>query len=155
MSEVQKPSTAQRKVKNILVNKQMQYKMGAYFVAFSVSLIGVMLFFMNHYISEIRRILTNVPGLPMTTQLAIDTRLQSILAASILFLLIAVTFSIVYGIIISHRIAGPQFAILKYIEALRAGRLDEKRQLRPYDELRPVMAALHELADDLKKKASR
>jgi hypothetical protein len=43
-------------------------------------------------------------------------------------------------------------AIRAFIKNMKDGRYDEKRSLRPYDELSPIMDDLHELADALKAK---
>jgi nitrate/nitrite-specific signal transduction histidine kinase len=145
-------SSHKRYAKNFMVFPAMQTRMSYYFVAFAVCVIGVMMLMLNHYVTQLRDLIADAPGLPMSTQFAVDAHLQSIITSSLLFLLLALIVSVVYGIIISHRVAGPMFAILKYIESLRAGRYDESRKLRPYDELVPIMNALHEFADDLKKK---
>lgn len=60
--------------------------------------------------------------------------------------------SFVYGIIISHRIAGPMIAILYQIREMKSGNYEAGRHLRKYDELQPIMEELHGLAGELKSK---
>jgi len=141
-----------RYIKNFIVFPLMQTRMSYYFVAFALCLVGVMMVLLNHYLGEIRNIMIASPGLSMVTQKLIEDDLSSLMMTSFAVLFVALIVSVVYGIIISHRIAGPMFGIIKYIEALRAGDTGEPRKLRPYDELLPIMAALHGLADDMKKK---
>ena len=50
----------------------------------------------------------------------------------------------------SHRVAGPQVAIMDYIEALKVGNYDYNRDLRSKDELAQIMEALKELGPVLK-----
>jgi signal transduction histidine kinase len=69
-----------------------------------------------------------------------------------IFLLCSIAVTVLYAIVISHRIAGPMLAIRAFIKNMKDGRYDEKRSLRPYDELSPIMDDLHELADALKAK---
>jgi nitrogen fixation/metabolism regulation signal transduction histidine kinase len=142
-----------RELKNFIVNKQFQTRMSYYFVALSIGLVGLMLVFMNTHINELRVEMANIANLPMVSQLQIDATLNQLIMTALGFLLLSIIGAVVYGIIISHRIAGPMFAILKYIEKLRAGQYDDYRKLRPYDELQPIMESLHELAEDLKKRS--
>ena len=139
-----------REFKNIIINKPLQARMSYYFVAISIGLMGLLLVFMNSLIAEVRVALANASGLPLSTQIAIDQQLYSMVTAAVFFLLLSTFGTIIYGLVISHRIAGPMYAILSYIKDLKAGRYDAKRPLRPYDELAPVMDALHELAEELK-----
>ena len=141
-----------REVKNFFINKSFQTRFTYYFVALSIALLGLMMVFMNAHINELRVLLANVSGLPMVSQLALEDALSQLYTTAFAFLVLALVGAIAYGIVISHRIAGPMYAILKYIENIRAGKY-EGRKLRPYDELTQIMDALHELADDLKKKS--
>jgi nitrate/nitrite-specific signal transduction histidine kinase len=141
-----------REFRNIFINKSFQTRFTYYFVALSIALMGLMMLFMNTHINELRVLVANVSGLPMTSQLAIEDALSQLFTTAFAFLVLALVGAIAYGVVISHRIAGPMFAILSYIQSMKAGKFEERRSLRPYDELTPIMDSLHELADDLKKK---
>lgn len=99
-----------------------------------------------------RSIISNVPGMPIPSQIAVDLALNQLLSTSLGFLLLAIVGAILYGVVISHRIAGPMFAIIKYIKDLKAGNFDNPRLLRPYDELKPIMDELQDLANTIKPK---
>jgi len=142
----------QRELKNFIINKPFQLRMSYYFVAMSVGLVGLLMVFMNSYLDDIRMILANISGLPMQAQIDIEEKLSHLINTAYGFLFLSLLASVFYGIIISHRIAGPMVAILQFIKSLKAGLYDEKRSLRPYDELIPIMDSLHDLADHLKKK---
>lgn len=143
-----------RKVRNYFINPAFQTRISYYFVALSVGLMGLMIALMNVHLNDLKDIIANISGLPISAQIEMNDKLAKLLATAIGFLFASLAAAVVYGIIISHRIAGPMFAILRYIDGLKSGRYEDKRSLRPYDELAPIMNALHELAEDLKSKKS-
>ena len=138
-----------RTVKNYLINRPLQVRMGYYFASISLALVGAGVVYLNYNVSFVRGQFARIEGLPYSFQMALESRMSHMLYFSAAFLLIAVIFNLLYGIYISHRIAGPMYAILKYIQSLREKNYSDTRNLRPNDELRPIMDALHELAHDL------
>ncbi len=138
--------------KNYLINKPFQTRIIYYFTALSLSLVGLQLVFMNIYVSNFRVLLASVPNTPIQSQMLIDAKLTQLISATLGFLLLSIVGAILYGIFVSHRIAGPMFAIIQYIEKLKSGDFVSSRGLRPHDELAPIMTSLHELADTLNKK---
>ena len=86
------------------------------------------------------------------TQAEVNGVLANIIKISVGFLFIMIIGIMSFGVVVSHRIAGPMFAIMAYIEDLKEGKFESKRSLRPYDELTPIMDSLHELAAKLGKK---
>lgn len=142
-----------RTVKNYLINRPMQMRMSYYFVSISLALVGAGVVYLNYNMSIVRAQIAQIQGLPYSFQMAIESRMSAMLYFSLGFLILTVIFNLIYGIYISHRVAGPMYAIVQYIENLREGNFDEKRTLRPTDELRPIMQALHDLAGDLKAKS--
>ncbi|MCB0350254.1 MAG: hypothetical protein KDD38_03665 [Bdellovibrionales bacterium] len=145
-------SKQKRELKNFIINWPLQSRITYYFTAMCLGLVGLMMFFMNSHINNVREIIANVSGMAMTSQLEIDIALTQLLSTALGFLLLAIVGAALYGVIISHRIAGPMYAIIKYIESLKAGKFNEPRTLRPYDELRPIMEALQDLAETMQKK---
>lgn len=131
----------------------MQTRLTLYVLAYGLCLSGVMLLILNSYAAQIREIVMLAPNLSMTTQLNIDSAISSMILVALLFLIVAVLATIAFGVIVTHRIAGPMHAILAYIALLREGKFDQRRPLRPTDELVPVMNALNELADHLNTKS--
>lgn len=145
-------SEQSRKLKNFIVDKPMQLRMSYYFVAVSLALTGSMLVFLNSYMNQIRANLLSVSHIPMDVQTQLDQQLSGMLLVAMGFLLLSVCFSIIYGIIIGHRYAGPMKVIVSTIEQIKKGEYDRKRELRPYDELIPIMESLNSLSEQLKKK---
>jgi signal peptidase II len=143
-----------RQLKNIIINPEFQLKLVFYFFSVSLAILGVMILILNIYITDLHKILSNVDHISINDLELALASLNKILYVSIVFVLAALGTTVVFTTIISHRIAGPMFAIVKYIEQMLAGDYDNKRILRPSDELHPIMEKLHELSDQLKKKKS-
>lgn len=141
-----------RIVKNYFINPAFQTKLILYFIAISLAITGLMIFSINIYMSEIFSHVSNIPGIPFKTLDAIQLSLDKIFKTSLTFLALGLATTILFGLIISHRIAGPMYAILQYIDRLLASDFSEKRNLRPHDELAPIMYKLHLLADKLSAK---
>jgi len=141
-----------RSLKNIVINRSMQTRIGFYFIALSLALIGLMMMVMNSYFGDLRSLVANAPDLSLAIQNDVSGIIDRLIVIHTGFLFIALIFVSLYSLFISHRIAGPMYAILKYIEELKAGNYDNKRYLRAFDELAPVMQALQDLGDHLKNK---
>jgi hypothetical protein len=57
-----------------------------------------------------------------------------------------------YMIVVAQRIGGPMKAICKFIDELRRGNYEYRRNLRPNDELGPIIEQLNDLARHLKER---
>jgi len=145
-------SEHRRYIKNYIINKPFQTRLTYYFVAISIGLFGLFIFSLNYHLDEMRFVIANVADYPMAAQLRVEEQIGQLTNTTYAFFALALISSIIYGVVISHRIAGPMFAILAFIKNLKAGDYDSKRSLRPYDELTPIMDELHELAEQLKSK---
>ncbi|OFZ20378.1 MAG: hypothetical protein A2Z20_07890 [Bdellovibrionales bacterium RBG_16_40_8] len=142
-----------REFKNFLIDKKLQGRMTFYFTALSLSIVGLMMVIMNSHINQLRMLISDIANLSIPMQIAIEERFTQLISTALGFLLISIVLAIVYSIVISHRIAGPMYAILQYIEKLKAGNYDDERNLRPRDELAPIMDSLHDLSKNLKNKS--
>lgn len=145
-------SQPNRSIKNFVINPAFQFRLAFYFVSAAVAITGILLLVVFGYLSEVRTIVANSPGLAIETQLQIHDVISKIIQISIGFLVVMVVAILGYAVVVSHRIAGPMFAILAFIEKMKAGNFKDQRPLRPYDELGPIMLSLHELADQLDEK---
>ena len=141
-----------RSYKNFLINPSFQIRVGFYFTALSLALIGLMMALMNAHLMDIKITVSNLPDIPVTAIQYIDESLSRLFKIAILFLGASLVGTIVYSIVISHRIAGPMYAILQYLDDLKTGNMDAKRTLRPYDELAPIMDSLQEFVEKVKNK---
>jgi nitrogen fixation/metabolism regulation signal transduction histidine kinase len=142
-----------RKFKNYLINPKQQLRYSLYFIASGFALTGIMITLIFLKLRKVSDTIAKSGALDLASQaklneLIFDVTWISLLAFGVFCLII-----VAYSIIITHRIAGPQVAILAYISELRNGNLDAKRTLRKYDELHPIMDALQDFAEDLKTKS--
>ena len=138
-----------RTFKNFVINPSFQLRMGFYFVSATLAVMGILLFLLYNQIAEVRMIVANSPGMSLATQGEVNSVLANIVKLSVGFLFIMVIGITGFSVVVSHRIAGPMFAIMAYIEDLKTGNYQAQRNLRPYDELSPIMDSLHELAAKL------
>jgi uncharacterized membrane protein YjgN (DUF898 family) len=143
----------QRSFKNFVLNPQMQFRMSIYFIAFGLAVLGIMLAAIFSQINQVHNIISVTQGVPVEQQLLIGHKLMGIVKVAMIFFLFILIAAAIYGVIISHRIAGPMFAILSYIEELKKGNFAAQRELRPYDELIPIMESLHDLGKKLQNKS--
>lgn len=144
----------QRKLKNFVLNPRMQFRMSIYFIAFGLAVLGVMVAAIFSQVNEVHELISMTNGVSVEQQLAIGNKLMGIVRVAMIFFLFILIAAAVYGVIVSHRIAGPMFAILGYIEELKKGNYAARRELRPYDELIPIMESLHDLGKRLQEKNS-
>lgn len=143
-------SEHKRHLRNFIVNRPFQSRICYYMVALTLSLTAGMSAFVTYTLNNLRVLVSQIPMVPTGVLIEIEKTFLLIMIVSALFVVVSVLGTIVYGIIISHRMAGPMHAILNYIAAIKAGRGHEKRNLRPNDELIPIMESLHDLADKVK-----
>jgi hypothetical protein len=148
-------SQPNRSIKNFVINPAFQFRMAFYFVSAAVAVTGLLLFVIYGYLAEIRTIVANSPGLAIATQLELNDVVSKIIQISIGFLVVMVTAILGYAVVVSHRIAGPMFAILAFVEQMKKGNYQAQRPLRPYDELGPIMVSLHDLANQLSDQKGR
>lgn len=83
-----------------------------------------------------------------------ETRLLGVVVAGAFFLSAFVA-TMVTGIIATHRIAGPAFVLERAVRSLRAGEFDCRIHVRKRDHLKPLVAELAALRDDLQSQVER
>lgn len=54
-----------------------------------------------------------------------------------------------FGIVLTHKVAGPMFSLIKNIRKLGSGQWNIKMQLRPDDELQMIVRHLNELSESM------
>jgi signal transduction histidine kinase len=75
--------------------------------------------------------------------------LIGLISTSIIMVLVTIVMNFLCGIYLTHRFAGPMKVINEYIEDLIAGKYGSRHELRPTDELKPIMNKLKELSQKL------
>ena len=118
--------------------------------AAGVAFLGILLAYASRLLSEANTIVAAIPdaGLSATLQDRLFTIAMLFFVSFLAFVISAVFYMIVLG----QRVGGPVIAICAYIEELKKGNYDAKRNLRKNDELVPIMENLKELAEILKNK---
>lgn len=100
--------------------------------------------------------LRGAPGLDMdadaieTIKGAMDEQDRNVLLAIVLFIAALVVVLTLWGILLTHRIAGPLFAISRYLDQIRAGKLANVRPLRKKDELKGFFTVFNEMVTELR-----
>ncbi|MCB0384043.1 MAG: hypothetical protein KDD43_01520 [Bdellovibrionales bacterium] len=138
--------------RNYLLNPQFQLKFSVYFIVSVLSVVGVMVALIFTRLQDVREIILQYYGEDTILQSHLD---QAIFEITLIAFSILVGFSAIsffYSLIITHRIAGPTLVICRFIEDLKKGDYEGNRRLRQYDELKPIMEGLNELATVLKSK---
>jgi len=84
----------------------------------------------------------------------IEDELLSLLL-SVMFIVILFSFLLIYlSLNLSHRIAGPLFALKRSLDRIAEGNLQEARlSFRPTDEFKELAESLNRVVDELEKKA--
>lgn len=146
-------SRKQRKLKNLLVTPKFQLKLSLYYVVSGLIFFGAIVVVAYQKLMKVRQLMNDNPVMNFHVQTQVNDLMFQILQFTFLGFVAYIIFSSLFAVVISHRIAGPVVAINAYIEQLKLGNYDYKRNLRPNDELTEVMDALHELAPVLKERA--
>jgi signal transduction histidine kinase len=114
--------------------------------------LGILFAYAAKLMNEVNLVVATIPDAALAASL--QDRLMTV---AILFFVCFVSFilcTVFYIVVLSHRVGGPIVAIVHFINELKKGNYDVKRNLRKNDELVPVMFELQELAKILKGKGS-
>lgn len=141
-----------RKLKNLLVTPRFQLKLSLYYILSGLVIISAMVGLIYQRLMTVQAIMNDAIQMDFGMIRRVNEIMFEIVQISLGGFVAFIIFSFIFAVIISHRIAGPVVAIKAFIGELKKGNYDYARRLRPHDELRDVMDALHELAPILKEK---
>ena len=153
-SDAAKQEKPKRLWRNYLLNPQFQCKFSVYFIVSLLAVVGVMVALIFTRLQDVREIILQYYGEDTILQSHLDQTIFEITLISFSILIGFSAISFFYSLIITHRIAGPTLVICRFIEDLKKGDYEGNRRLRQYDELKPIMQGLNELASVLKSKES-
>lgn len=142
----------QRKIANYIKVSGLSRSYYLHIFAGGVAFLGIIMLYVSRLLSEVQDVIQTLPDPQMTA--TVEDR---ILAVAILFFVCFFAFmasTVFYMIVLGQRVGGPVVAICSYIQELKAGRYDVKRNLRKNDELQAIMDELRDLAAVLKEKKS-
>ena len=93
----------------------------------------------------------NLANLPATFGDAVNKSYQGHLLGMVVGIGAVMVVSLaLFGVVITHRVAGPLFIMARYLEALGAGQFPELRPLRKGDELQAFFSALQQAVEQLR-----
>ncbi len=141
----------QRQLKNLIINPKFQLRYTLWVTGTGLTLITVNAIVIYHYISE--NYLTLVDLSPMTDEAKAQLYSELhhfiyILGGISIAFIILVAF---FGLIFSHRTAGPLFHMKRVFEEIRKGNKNQRIRLRPKDEFRDVADSFNKMMDTLQK----
>lgn len=119
-------------------------------LAGGVAFLGILMAYASKILSEVNMVVATIPDAALAASL--QDRLMTV---AILFFVCFLSFllcTVFYMVVLSHRVGGPIVAIVHFINELKKGNYDVKRNLRKNDELVPIMLELQDLAKILKEK---
>lgn len=142
---------SKRKLRNYLLEPEIQLKRAYYFLAFFFCMLGGMFFW------AWIQVVIAVEFLDAKAWL-VAVRLTDLLEAIspltlFLYLATGIVFSVLFGVYSSHRVIGPSVAIKHHLNRLKAGDFSKRLHIRKGDELVTVAREINELTDELRKKS--
>ena len=140
---------SQRSLRNLLINPAFQLRYIFWMSATGVALIGLYSTIFYLYMRENYAILVDLSPMDQSAKDQLYRELGEIIiklgALSAVFL----TVIAVFGLILSHRAAGPLFHFKKVFEAIRAGSVDARIHLRPKDDFQEVAQSFNQMMDKM------
>jgi methyl-accepting chemotaxis protein len=136
------PPTAKRRVRNYLIDTTLQLRLAAYLVAVAGTLcaaLGWMLWSAYQETSRVVALSSPDAGDALASLFADGDRARIVLVAGALAVVLLLL--LVSAVVVTHRIAGPAFALRRACREIAAGGLASPRPLRSGD-------LLQDLADD-------
>ncbi len=143
----------QRRLLNFLINPVYQLK-----YVFWISTTGLALIFVNaavfyFYVRENYSILVDLSPMTAEAKAQLYQELHEILlklsAGSLVFLFLVV----VFGVILSHRTAGPMFHFKRIFASIEQGDLNARVRLRPKDDFQDVAQKFNAMMDSIVKRS--
>jgi len=118
-------SRSQRKLRNMLINPAFQLRFMAYMTLASLFSISVFYFVNTLYFNAVNA-MGNELGLDSTHPYFafIETQRELLLRIYVLLSAVSFTLLMVFGLFISHRIAGPIYRVEKYMQSIADGERD-------------------------------
>ncbi len=139
-----------RKLKNYIKTAGLSRGYYLHIFAGGIAFLGILLAYASRLLSEVNVVIGTIPDANLAA--ALQDRLFLVAMIFFVSFLAFISTTVFYMIVIGQRIGGPVIAICAFIEELKKGNYEYKRQLRKDDELFPIMEDLQELAQVLKDK---
>lgn len=145
-----KEARPRRRIRNYLIEPEIQMKRAYYFLAFFLCMMGGIVFWIYFQLVIAVEFLSTEHAVVAVRITDLLNSLSPFTIAA--YVLTGVICSIVFGIYSSHRVIGPSVAIRHHIERLKSGDFSRPLRIRDGDELVTVARLLNELTEVLQKK---
>jgi hypothetical protein len=130
-----------RSIRNYLLDTGYQLRFTAVIVIIAAVLTGGLGYLVMHYVHEASRVIdvrlmgdpNDVDAQMLASQFARGDRMLMVVLVSFGVVLSAVLFA--YGIVMTHKVAGPIYKITSYLDKIRDGKLGQVYNLRKGDQL--------------------
>ena len=133
------------KRRNYLINRDFQFKFIAYTLIPSIFCLGIFYISLSIYFSKLIKhgLAINLPPEHPYYSLINDqhTMMNSLFIFCVIF---SVVFYIGWGIIISHKIAGPLFRLTNFFKNANGQKIEQKLSFRPGDFFLEIPRAINE-----------
>ena len=143
----------QRKASNYIKTAGLSKGYYIHIFAGGVAFLGVMLAYASKLLSDVNQVIATIPDASLSATL--QDRLFMVAVIFFLSFFAFILATAFYMIVLGQRVGGPVVAICRYIDEIKKGNYDYKRQLRKNDELVPIMLELQDLAAKLKARERR
>ena len=141
-----------RYIKNLLINPRYQIKYSFYLSTTAVALVVIYSTLTYHYVSENYSYIIDLAPITDDVKTQLYQELSGLIikigGISLIFTLIIN----VFGILLSHRTAGPLYHFKRVFEAIKKGDHSARVRLRPKDDFKDVAATFNEMMDELTQK---
>jgi signal transduction histidine kinase len=132
-----------RRIRNLIINPQAQFRYGAYLMGVSIVVHGLMTFFIVRIYSTLAATPANTEAIPPMILIGITTLIYVAIYA----------FWFLLGSLIPHRLYGPLVNINRAVEKLKDGDYAARVVLRKHDDekLKELATSINALAERLEK----
>jgi methyl-accepting chemotaxis protein len=131
----------------VFIDKKFQAAFALKFVG--LLLLGTAIFDVAAYFILNRRLEDTLYSAHLAIKSVGEILLPTLVALSLIFIVLLGLAVLIMSLFVSHLIAGPLFAIRRYIEFIGEGRLDFEARLRSKDQTTPLVDALSKSLDVL------
>ncbi len=121
----------QRKLKNILINPRYQIKYIFWITLTGLTLVAMNALLVYHYVSENYAILVDLSPMTDDAKLQLYRELREIIMKLSLISIAFLGVVSIFGLIFSHRTAGPLYHFRKVFQSIREGNIQARVHLRP------------------------
>lgn len=146
------PPTPKRRVRNYLLDTTLQLRLGAYLVAVAAALcaaLGWMLWGAYAETSRVVALSSPDAGEALATMFAAGDRTKIVALAAALGVVLLLLFA--SSVVVTHRIAGPAWALRRACRTIAGGRLGRPRPLRSGDLLQDLAEEFGAMVEALRR----